>query len=53
MNRGGGGFLHNASICSEGIWKQDHQWKMGMDKQMLGELRREKDAKKTSRRVTE
>lgn len=35
-------FFQNASIFSESGWKRDHQWRMGMDKQVLEGFRREK-----------
>lgn len=45
MGRDSGESLTNTSIFNDTGWKQDHQWKMQMDKQVLGELKRGKDEK--------
>ena len=45
MSRGGRGFLHDASVFREEGKKQCHQWRMGMDKEVIGEVKRGRDVK--------
>lgn len=42
MGRDSGESLTNTSIFNESGWKQDHQWRMQVDKQVLGSRREEK-----------